>query len=96
MRCVVWAGALIAAALATIGLLVLHGYALPQWWIVLGLGLVAGLAERHSVALLGDRQRGIEISVSFVPFVFTAVAFGPLAALVVGTLGNWPTCDGPT
>ena len=51
-------------------------------------GLVAGLAERHSVPLLGNRQRGIEISVSFVPFVFTAVAFGPLAALVVGTLGN--------
>jgi HD superfamily phosphohydrolase YqeK len=88
MRCVVWAGALIAAALGTIGLLVVHGYALPQWWVILGLGLVAGLAERHSVALLGNRQRGIEISVSFVPFVFTAVAFGPLAALIVGTLGN--------
>ena len=74
--------------MATVGLLVAQGYSLPQWWVLLGLGLVAGLAERHSVPLLGNRQRGIEISVSFVPFVFTAVAFGPLAALVVGTLGN--------
>ena len=46
------------------------------------------ISGRYSVPLLGNRQRGIEISVSFVPFVFTAVAFGPLAALVVGTLGN--------
>jgi HD superfamily phosphohydrolase YqeK len=88
LRSVVWAGVLVGAALATTGLLVLYGYSLPQWWVLLGLGLVAGLAERHSVPLLGNRQRGIEISVSFVPFVFTAVAFGPLAALIVGTLGN--------
>jgi putative nucleotidyltransferase with HDIG domain len=88
LRSVVWAAVLTTGALATIGLLASRGYSLPQWWILLGLGLVAGLAERHSVPLLGDRQRGIEMSVSFVPFVFTAVAFGPLAALLVGTLGN--------
>jgi len=85
---IAWASLLGIAAAATAGLLVLNGHGLPQWWVVLGLALVAGLAERHSVALLGDRQRGIEISVSFVPFAFTAVAFGPLAALLVGTLGN--------
>ena len=67
----------------------LSGVQLAEWWVLLGLALVAGLAERHSVTLLGDRQRGIEISVSFVPFAFTAVAFGPLAALLVGTLGNF-------
>jgi hypothetical protein len=80
--------ALGVASIAVSALLARSGHGLPQWWVVLGLAAVAGLAERHSVALLGDRQRGIEISVSFVPFVFTAVAFGPLAALVVGTLGN--------
>jgi HD superfamily phosphohydrolase YqeK len=37
---------------------------------------------------MGDREHGIELAVSVVPFVFTAVAFGPLAALVVGALGN--------
>ena len=37
---------------------------------------------------MGDRERGIELAVSVVPFVFTAVAFGPLAALVVGVLAN--------
>jgi uncharacterized membrane protein/HD superfamily phosphohydrolase YqeK len=37
---------------------------------------------------MGDRERGIELAVSVVPFVFTAVAFGPLAALVVGILAN--------
>ena len=50
--------------------------------------MVAGLAERHGVALFGDRQSGIEIAVSFVPLVFAAVAFGPLAAFVVGAFGN--------
>ena len=69
-------------------LLHLAGAELPSLWIIAGLALVAGLAERRSIPLLGNRQRGIEIAVSFVPFVFTAVAFGPLAALVVGTLGN--------
>lgn len=68
--------------------LYLAGEQLPSLWIIAGLALVAGVAERHSVALLGNRQQGIEIAVSFVPFVFTAVAFGPLAALVVGALGN--------
>jgi hypothetical protein len=87
-RSVIWAGVLTLSALTTAGLLVAGGYSLPRWWVILGFALVAGLAERHSVALLGDRQRGIEISVSFVPFIFIAVAFGPLAALVVGTLGN--------
>jgi putative nucleotidyltransferase with HDIG domain len=64
------------------------GYSLPPWWILAALAFVAGLAERHGVALLGDRERGIEIAVSFVPLAFAAVAFGPLAALAVGALGN--------
>ncbi len=64
------------------------GYGLPSIWYLLVLALVAGVAERQSVHLIGDRERGIELAVSVVPLVFTAVAFGPLAALVVGVLAN--------
>src|SRR5215218_9476397 len=85
---VLWASLLTLAAAAAGAALVRSGSYLPEWWIVLGLALVAGVAERQSVALLGDRKRGIEISVSFLPFVFTAVAFGPLAAFAVGALSN--------
>ena len=87
-RSIAWAGSLAVVALSTVGALLTNGYSLPPWWILIALAVVAGVAERHGVALFGDRQRGIEIAVSFVPFVFAAVAFGPLAALAVGALGN--------
>jgi putative nucleotidyltransferase with HDIG domain len=54
-------------------------YDLPPWWVLAGLVAIAALAERQSVAV----TRNIETSVSFLPTVFTAVAFGPLAAAVV-------------
>jgi putative nucleotidyltransferase with HDIG domain len=57
---------------------------LPSIWALAGLALVAGAAERWSVRLTGR----IQSSISFLPFVFTAVAFGPLAALLVGAFGN--------
>jgi putative nucleotidyltransferase with HDIG domain len=83
-----WAVALNLFALVVLCALLAQGHSLPEWWIVVILAVVAALAERQGVALLGDRERGIEITVSFVPFVFSAVAFGPLATLVVGALGN--------
>jgi putative nucleotidyltransferase with HDIG domain len=55
------------------------GQALPPWWVLSGLVAIAALAERQSVAV----TRNIETSVSFLPTVFTAVAFGPFAAAVV-------------
>jgi putative nucleotidyltransferase with HDIG domain len=57
---------------------------LPSLWILAGLALVAAVAERQSVPL----TRHTEGSVAFLPFVFTAVAFGPFAALVVGALAG--------
>jgi len=68
--------------------LLTNGYGLPSAWYLVVLALVAGVAERQSVALTGNREQGIELAVSVVPFIFTAVAFGPLAALVVGVLAN--------
>jgi putative nucleotidyltransferase with HDIG domain len=62
----------------------LTGRTLPPWWILLGLGAIAALAERQSVPV----TRNIETSVSFLPSVFTAVAFGPLAAAVVGAAAS--------
>lgn len=88
VRSLAWAGVLCLGALLMAASLVAAGSDLPSYWILGGLALISGIAERHSVPLLGNRQRGSEIAVSFVPFVFTAVAFGPLAALVVGMLGN--------
>jgi putative nucleotidyltransferase with HDIG domain len=60
------------------------GYGLPPLWKIVALAVVTALAERQSVRL----SRNVETSVAFLPFVFTAVAFGPLAALVVGGLAN--------
>jgi putative nucleotidyltransferase with HDIG domain len=58
---------------------------LPSVRILGGLALLAAVAERQSVPL----TRNTEGSVAFLPFVFTAVAFGPFAALVVGALAGF-------
>lgn len=76
-----WAGALWVAALIAAVLLAVP---LPSFWILGGLALLAAVAERQSVPL----TRNTEGSVAFLPFVFTAVAFGPFAALVVGALAG--------
>src|SRR5205085_12293479 len=60
------------------------GQSLPPWWVLGGLVAIAALAERQSVAV----TRNIETSVSFLPTVFTAVAFGPLAAAVVSAAAS--------
>jgi putative nucleotidyltransferase with HDIG domain len=57
---------------------------LPPIWALLALGAVAALAERQQVAI-NDRTWQ---SVTFLPLVFSAVAFGPLGAFVVGAISN--------
>jgi putative nucleotidyltransferase with HDIG domain len=79
-----WAGVLFLAAAATTSVLVRADYKLPPWWALIGLALVAATAERFSIEVAGH----IETSVSFLPLIFTAVAFGPLGALVVAGLSN--------
>jgi putative nucleotidyltransferase with HDIG domain len=73
-----WLGALVA------GIALSSDASMPSLWIVAGLAILAAMAERHSVPL----TRNTEASVAFLPFVFTAVAFGPFTALVVGALAG--------
>jgi putative nucleotidyltransferase with HDIG domain len=83
-RTIVWIAFLLAVCTATTCALITEGFPLPAWWEFLALALVTAGAERQSVRL----GRNVETSVAFLPFVFTAVAFGPLAALAVGVLAN--------
>lgn len=66
--------------------------AIGVWWSggtlgpylpVVALSALAFLAEQRSVRLSATT----ELSVSFLPLVFAAVVFGPLAAMVVGAIG---------
>jgi putative nucleotidyltransferase with HDIG domain len=64
--------------------LIRAGYSLPSLWALLVLGAIAATAERQAVAVT-DR---LEVSVSFLPHVFVAVAFGPLAAFATGAIAS--------
>ena len=83
-RSVAWACVLFAGSVAAVSVLWLHGYRLPPIWAGLVLAAVAALAERQSVAV----TQGTTQSVSFLPLVFSAVAFGPLGAFAVGAASN--------
>lgn len=83
-RLLLWAGVLNAAAILVAVGLYAHGGTPTAWWVILGLSLVAAIAERQSVRVAGN----LEVSVAFLPFVFAAVALGPFQALLVGAIGN--------
>ena len=83
-RTLMWIAFLTAACLATTSLLFAQGFKLPAWWEFAVLALVTAAAERQSIRL----GRNVETSVAFLPFVFAAVAFGPLAALAIGVAAN--------
>lgn len=80
----VWASGLFLAAGAVAFAFVRQGYGLPPTWALIVLAALGALAEREAVVLT-DR---VEMSVSFLPLVFAAVAFGPLAAFAAGALSN--------
>lgn len=74
-----------AAILAVIAAVLAYGlyetgYSLGSAWAVLGLALLSAVAERGRVRL----NSNTELSISLLPTLFAAVAFGPLAAMVVG------------
>jgi putative nucleotidyltransferase with HDIG domain len=80
----IWISALSVNCIAMALALKEAGYHLPPTAAFLALALVTAATERQSVRV----ARNVETSVAFLPFVFTAVAFGPLAALAVGMLAN--------
>lgn len=79
-----WIASLSIACAAMAGALLDQGYELPSVWALAALALVTAAAERQSVRV----ARNVETSVAFLPFVFSAVAYGPLGALAVGLLAN--------
>lgn len=79
-----WIGTLAVGCVVLAGLLLERGYRLPTWWQFLALALVTAATERQSVRV----AKNVETSVAFLPFVFAAVAFGPLTALGVGMAAN--------
>jgi putative nucleotidyltransferase with HDIG domain len=83
-RTLVWVLVLTASWIATAAALAANGYRLPSWWQFAALAAVTSVAERQSVRV----ARNVETSVAFLPFVFAAVAFGPLAASLVGACAN--------
>ncbi|MGH7489589.1 MAG: hypothetical protein ACREMY_28910, partial [bacterium] len=84
MRTAAWAVFLWASSAGAVTAMWFHGYRLPPIWVLLVLGAVAAVADRQSVAVT-DRTW---MSVSFVPLVFSAVAFGPLGGFAVGAVSN--------
>ena len=91
LRLLIWTGSLWSAAAIVGAVLVACGYGVGNIWVLLGLSVAAGLAERQSVWV----TRNIETSISFLPLVLTAVAFGPLSAMFVGLLANIPIFGRP-
>ena len=79
-----WIAALAFSCACVAIALVGQGNRLPGLWVFLALAGVTAIAERQSVRV----ARNVETSVAFLPFVFTAVAYGPLAALAVGLVAN--------
>lgn len=56
--------------------------------MLIALIAVAGVSERQSVRLFSQGDTSTEVSAAFLPFVFTAVAFGPFAAMVLGAAAH--------
>jgi putative nucleotidyltransferase with HDIG domain len=71
---------LLAGTGATVFLLVDAGYRIESPWAVGVLCAIAAVAERGRVRL----NSTTELSISLLPMLFAAVAFGPLEAMIVG------------
>lgn len=71
--------------------LVLMGTLIGPLWAILVLGAFSMLAERQPVRMSAN----LEITVSVLPVVFAAVAFGPLTAMAIGALGLAVTFEPP-
>ncbi|HZE04416.1 MAG TPA: HD-GYP domain-containing protein, partial [Solirubrobacteraceae bacterium] len=69
----------------TTAALLIHGhYPVRPLWAILAVGIIAAFAEGRAIAV----TERVAMSVSFLPLVFAAVAFGPLAAFLAGAISN--------
>lgn len=84
LRSLAWAAVLLAGAAASAVALIRAGYQLHPLWAVFVMGAMAAIAERSGV-LVNER---VEMSASFLPIVFAAVALGPLAGFAAGAISN--------
>jgi putative nucleotidyltransferase with HDIG domain len=78
-----YAALLSVLAMGLIAAMVLSGMGLGPTHAVAALALLAVLAERQSIRL----SPATEISIASLSFVFAAVVFGPLTAMLVGAVG---------
>ena len=78
-RMELWLAMLASTAVAMAATLAAAGWTLGNPWAVVGLAVVAGLAERSRVRLSDH----IEISICLLPTLLAAVLYGPLASMVV-------------
>jgi putative nucleotidyltransferase with HDIG domain len=78
-----YAGLLAVAAGALVTAMLFAGMDFGSPYAVAVLAFVALLAERQSIRLTPS----VEVSVASITFIFAAVAFGPLAAVLVGAAG---------
>ena len=82
-RILLFASALWAGAGGLVTGLLLSGHGPGPVAPVLALAALAYMAEREDIRL----DARTSLAVSFLPLIFAAVAFGPLAAIAVGVLG---------
>ncbi|HLK13483.1 MAG TPA: HD domain-containing phosphohydrolase, partial [Fimbriimonadaceae bacterium] len=83
-RSIAWAAILVVGTAGVAVALWSDGYRLPPLWAIVVLGGIAAVAERQGVAVTDRTYQ----SVSFLPLVFAALAFGPLGGLIVGAVSN--------
>jgi putative nucleotidyltransferase with HDIG domain len=74
-----WLVLLATTAVTLAIILVTAGWTLGNMWAVLGLAVVAGLAERSRLRLSDH----IEVSICLLPTLLAGVLYGPLASMVV-------------
>jgi putative nucleotidyltransferase with HDIG domain len=67
-------------------------------WLLVPFVVIAVLVEHQSITLSGSEAHqpsGLQVSVAFMPLLFVAVIFGPLAAAVIGALTMLPDLKPP-
>jgi putative nucleotidyltransferase with HDIG domain len=77
---------LVCAAIPTAVALVLHGYRIDHPWMVIGLAIVAAVAQRQGVAV----TERLQVSVALLPHLIAAAVYGPLAGFVTGAISELP------